>query len=134
MPTEADRARARRILERIKSARVSGGRYSVYGRAKLHALESIAAAIAANNPSSDLNETELTRHMQRQEARNPAAFLTQQEVSASVQGERFDEMNKKTVVRDVTTSLLQKLSPTEKLNYVNNNGELPRRFMVLKDD
>lgn len=135
MQNEADRARVRALESRINSLALSKGRYSVFGRAKPGAVGSIAAAIASNYyASSALSDEDLTRIMGTHESRNPAAFLTTSEVSASVQGARFDEQNKKVPIRDVTTGLLAKLSPVEKLNYVNKDGELPRRFIVLKDE
>lgn len=130
MSKEADRARVRSLEKRIKSRRLIDGHYSVFGRAKESAIESIAVAIASNYPSTELDDADLRRVVGTHELQNPAAFLTQNEVTASLNKARFDEQNKKTVIRDITTATLAKLSPIEKLTYVNTGGELPRRIIL----
>ena len=131
MSKEADRARVRTLVQRIKSRRLTDGHYSVFGRAKENAIESIAVAIASNYPSTELDDADLRRVMGTHELQNPAAFLTSTEITASLSKARFDEQNKTTVIRDITTATLAKLSPIEKLTFVNSGGvELPRRIIL----
>jgi len=131
MSKEADRARERTLEQRIKSRRLTDGHYSVFGRAKETAIPSIAAKIAANYPTTELTDEELRRVVGTHELQNPAAFLTSTEIAARLSKARFDEQNKTTVIRDITTATLAKLSPIEKLTFVNSGGvELPRRIIL----
>lgn len=135
MQNEADRARVRALEARIKSLALANGRYSVAGRAKPGAIALIAEAIASNYyASSALSDEELTRIMGTRERLNPGEFMTPNEMTASLQAARFDEQNKTIKIRDVSTALLTKLTPIEKLDYVHKNGELPRRFVKLDDN
>jgi len=73
---DAERARARRFAERIRSLRITSGRHSICGRVKEAAVPSIATAITASYPTTDLDDDQLRRVMGTHQSRYPQAFHT----------------------------------------------------------
>jgi len=128
MMKDADRARARRIFERIQSRRAVEGPYSAFGRLKPEALAPIANAIAATYPSSALDEEDLRRCVLLHLSKNPAAARTHDETTAMVNQRRVNEQ-KKIAVRDVSREFLGKLTPRQRLEWVNS-GTLPAQYVL----
>lgn len=128
MSKEADRARARRIAERVRSRRAVEGPYSAFGRLKPEAIEPIAAAIAATYPTTTLDEEDLRRCVLLHLGKNPAAGRSHQETTALANRRLLNEQQK-VVIRDVTKALLNKLTPAERLEFANS-GTLPEKYIL----
>jgi hypothetical protein len=128
MLKDVDRARARRIFERIQSRRAIEGPYSAFGRLKPEAMASIADAIAATYPTTMLDEEDLRRCVLLHLGKNPAAARTHEETTALVNQRRANEQ-KKIVVRDVSREFLAKLTPRQRLEWVNS-GVLPPQYIL----
>ena len=128
MLKEADRARARRLVERVVSRRAVEGPYSVFGRLKPEAIEPMAASIAATYPNTTLDEEDLRRCALLFLGKNPAAARTAQETTALINKRRLNEQQK-IVIRDVNKQLLDKLTAKERLEFANT-GKLPNRYIL----
>jgi len=124
MLKEVDRARVRRIAERIRSRRATEGPYSVFGRLKPEAIEPMAEAISATYPNTTLDEEDLRRCALLHLGKTPAAGRSHQETTALANNRLLNEQ-KKVVIRDVTKAILSKLTPNERLHFANT-GETSR--------
>lgn len=129
MSNEATRALERRLAARMRSHKVSDSAYSVFGRLHETHLEAAATAIARAYPTTELNDEDLRRVLMLHESRYPAAFRTTKDVSGTLSEARYSEQ-KKVVIRDITKPVLNKMTPLERLNFVNTGGELPTRFVL----
>lgn len=126
MNTNAGRARA--IVARIRSRRTKDGAFSIFGRLKPEAVEAMAQSIAAAYPNTEIDEDGLTRCALLFVGKNPNAARTHDETMALLNQRRMNEQAK-IVIRDVTTTFLQKLTPRQKLEYANT-GLLPEPYIL----
>lgn len=124
----ADIARERRITDQIKSEKECGSGYSTFGRLLSTHVQAAAARIARAYPNKELSIEDLRRALLVHEQLYPAAFKKTSDVSAAISKARFEEQQP-VIVRDITTSVLNKLTALEKLHFVNTGGELPSRFV-----
>lgn len=130
MSKKVDRARARRLIERVVSRRAVEGPYSVFGRLRPEAIEPMAEQISRTYPNTMLDEEDLRRCALLYVGRHPAAARSAQETTAIINQRRMNDQ-KQHVVRDVDKGLLARMTPEERLTYVNSDGKiLPYRFLL----
>lgn len=128
MLKEADRARARAIEARLNSRRVTDGAFSIFGRLRAEVIGPMSESIAASNPSGVIDEDYLRRCVLNFVGQHPVAARSHDETTALLNRRRMNEQAS-VVVRDVTTALLAKLSPTDRLAYANT-GILPDKYIL----